>query len=183
MPTQHLIRTRLTVLFFTLLSLAVAGLNSAIAHFLLDLRDRVRSDSFQTLQNCVIATVLMATATTAFAIYGTVIAVHPRWVREHNVVWSKFTAAQITLGFCMIIVGACLASVVHGFDTPFETFGYYDSIPHYSLMYYGSVAQAAYGSFLGFLAITVVALLFAVDCYQTKRNWAEASARVEVAQV
>jgi len=43
-------------------------------------------------------------------------------------------------------------------------------------MYYGGVAQAAYGSVLVFLAITVVVLLSAFDRYETKKSWVEATA-------
>ncbi|CAM1503396.1 Fc.00g081720.m01.CDS01 [Cosmosporella sp. VM-42] len=187
MSTQYLIRTRLTALFVTLLSLAVAGLNSANAHFSIVLRDRARSDyintddgildnTFHKLQsNVLIVTVLTATATTAFTIYGAVIAVYPSWVRERDGALYIFAVAQIGLAIGMIGTGAYLADRVHGFDTSFEKFDTHDSIPYYSLMYYGGVAQAACGSALAFLTITVIVLLFAFDHYETKRNCVEAT--------
>jgi hypothetical protein len=95
MSSRYVIRIRLTILFFALLSLAVAGLNLANAHFSVILRDRARSDyinttdcildyNFQELQSTVLTgTVLVAIATTAFPIYGAVIVVYPTWLRDN----------------------------------------------------------------------------------------------------
>ena len=92
-----------------------------------------------------------------------------------------FIVAQVILAFIMIGTGAFLADQVHGFYTSFEKFGTHDSIPYYSLMYYGGVAQAAYGSVLVFLTITVVVLLTAFDHYETKKSWIEAAVSEEAA--
>ncbi|KAG4426968.1 hypothetical protein IFR05_017549, partial [Cadophora sp. M221] len=93
MSSQYGTRTRLTILFFTLLSLVVASLNWANTHFSIILRDRARSNyinttngflnnNFSKLQsNALKVMVFTALTTTAFAIYGAVIAVHPRWLR------------------------------------------------------------------------------------------------------
>lgn len=70
----------------------------------------------------------------------------------------------------MIATRGFLADYVYGFYTSFEKFGTHDSIPYYSLMYYGGVAQAAYGSVLVFLTITVVVLVTALDYYETKKH-------------
>lgn len=48
MSTQYLIQTRLTILFFTLLLLAIAGLHTANVHFSIVLRDRARSNYIST---------------------------------------------------------------------------------------------------------------------------------------
>lgn len=182
MSTQYQIGTRLIVLFFTLLSLAVAILNSANARFSIILRNRARSDyidttdgilnnNFQKLQsNILIATVLTAFATAIFTIYGVVIAVHPRWIREYKLTLYAFTTTQIALALIMIGTGAYLADHVHRFDTSFEKFSTHDSIPYYSIMYHGGIAEAAYGSFLVFLIITVSVF----DHYQTKQSQDEA---------
>ncbi|KAG4426947.1 hypothetical protein IFR05_017570, partial [Cadophora sp. M221] len=118
--------------------------------------------------------VFTALTTTAFAIYGAVIAVHPRWLREHKGILYAFAIAQFVLAFIMIITGGYLANHVSGFHTSFEKFGTHDSIPYYSLMYYGGVGQAAYGSVLVFLTITVVVLHIAFDHYETKKSRVEA---------
>jgi uncharacterized membrane protein (DUF485 family) len=157
------------------------------------LRDRARSDyintadgildnNFQELQsNALIVTVLTALANGAFIIYGVVIAVHPRWLRDHEETLYVFAIAQIVLAFIMVITGGILADNVHGFYTSFEKFGTHDNIPYYSLMYYGGVAQAAYGSILVFLTITVVILLSAFDHYETKKSRVQAAASEEAA--
>ena len=191
MPSQYLIRTRLTIFFFTVLSSAVACLKSANAHFSIILRDRARSDyispadgildnNFQSLQNhAILATVCTALATTAVIIYGVVIAFHSTWLRDHKGTMHAFVFAQVILAFIMIGTGGWLADHVNGFYTSFEKFGTHDSIPYYSLMYYGGVAQAAYGSVL--LAITVVAYLIAFDHNKKKKSWIEAAASEEAA--
>jgi hypothetical protein len=81
----------------------------------------------------------------------------------------------------MIATGSFLVDGVHGFYTPFEKFGTHDSIPYYSLMYYGGVAQVANGSVLVFLAIIVVILFFALNHYATKKSQVEAAASEEAA--
>ena len=123
----------------------------------------------------------MAIATTAVIVYGAMITVHPRWLRDHEGTMYSFVIAQVVLAFIMIATGGYLADQVQGFYTSFEKFGTHDSIPYYSLMYYGGVAQAAYGSVLVFLAITVVVLLTAFDHYETKKSWTEAAASEEAA--
>lgn len=89
-----------------------------------------------------------------------------------------FAVAQIVLAFIMIATGGYLADHVHGFYNSFEKFGTHDSIPYYSLMYYGGVAQAAYGSALVF-AITVVVLLSTFDHYEIKNSQVEVAASEE----
>jgi len=132
MPSQYMIPTRLTILFFTLLSLAVASLNSANAHLSIALRDRARSNyintadgildnKFQELQsNALIVIVFTALAIIVFVIYGAVIAVHPRWLRDYEEALCVFAIAQIFLAFIMIVTGSFLTENVQGFYTSFE---------------------------------------------------------------
>ena len=91
-----MIRIRISILFLTLLSLAIAILNSAHARFAVILRDRARSDyanttaaildnKFLSLQsNILIDTIITALAMAAFAIYGAVIVARPRWLHDHE---------------------------------------------------------------------------------------------------
>jgi len=191
MSSEYMIRIRLTILFFTLLSLAVASLNSANARFAVILRDRARSDyintsdsilddNFQSLQSSILkdAVVLVtAVATAAFAICGAVITVHPKWLGEYSWIPQRYASVQVILAIFMIAAGGYLADHVHGFQTSFEKFGANDSISYYGMMYYGGVAQAAYGSVLVVLAITVVVFVSVFDHYEMKQNWAKAAAR------
>jgi len=186
MSSEYIVRLRLTIPFFSILSLAVAILNSANAYFALILRDRARSDhidttddildnQFQSVQSKALSdTVATALINAAFAIYGAVITFHPRWLRENDEIARTFGLLQMTLSFVMIVTGAYLTDHVNGYQTSFEKFGANDSI--YGMMYYGGVAQAAYGSVLVFLAITVVVLVFTYDHYNMKRYLAQVAA-------
>lgn len=73
----------------------------------------------------------------------------------------------------MIVTGAYLADHVQGFQTSFEKFGANDRIPYYRIMYYGGIAQAAYGSVLVFLGIAAVVLFCAFEDYKPKQIWVE----------
>jgi hypothetical protein len=186
MSSERMFRARLTVLFFTLLSLAVTALNSAIARFAVVLRDRARSDNvdpvdrmsdghFQSLQSKILNnTVPAAVAIGALTIYGVAIAVHPRWLRDHESILPRLAISYIILAFVMMVTGAYVADQVHGLQTSFENFAFRDQIPYYSLMYYGGIAQAAYGSVLIFLTIMVVVAAFASD-YCKRRIHADAA--------
>ena len=174
MSSEYMIRARLTILVCTLLSLAVAILSSAKARFAFVLRDRVRSDyintvddildnRFQSLQNGILSTTaFMAVAAGAFAIYGVVIMVHSRWLREEKFTLQAYAGIETMLGFVMIVTGGVVASNVQGFQTSFEKFG---ANKHYDIMYYGGIAEAAYGSVLVVLAIAFVVF----DHYKRKQ--------------
>jgi hypothetical protein len=90
-------------------------------------------------------------------------------------VLCAFAATQTVLALFMISTGGYLAYHVHDFYTSFERFSAHDSIPYYSLMYYGSVAQAAYGCVLVFLTMAVIPLLGA-NIPETKQSRVEAVA-------
>ncbi len=160
MSSRYIIRVRLSILFFTLLSLAVASLNSANARFAIVLRDRARSDNidsdFQLLQsNILFSMFITAILTAATTIYGTVLAAYPRLLQEENGIFRGYIRLQTILALTTINTGGYLASRVRGFQPSFEKFGVNDSIPYYSLMYYGGVAQAVSESVLFLFAIAI----------------------------
>lgn len=174
-----MIRIRLAILVFSLLSLGVAGLNSANARFAVVLRDRARSDynsygildnQFQTLQsNVLICTVVTALLSVVFAIYGALVAFFLTRARDRDAALIVYLVIHLILAFAMIFAGGNVADHVQGFQNPFEKFGAKDIIPYYSIMYYGGVAQAAYGSVLISAAIAAVILYFAFDYYKMNR--------------
>ena len=149
-----------------MLSLALATLDSAMAHFAVVLRDRAKSnyvnttdgilnDNFRKLQKDVLAcNICMMVAATAFAIFGAVIAVHPRGPQKYteNLIYPIL---QTIVSLIALVTGGYVADHVHGFQTSFKKFGANDSIPYYGVMYYGGVTQAAYGSLFFFLAISL----------------------------
>ena len=162
MASEHMIRLRLIILPFTLVSLAIALLSSANAYFAVILRDRVRSDfinttddildnKFQSIQSSVlIYEAFAALGSSLIAILGAVIMVYTgllRLLRDN----CFYCLLLLVPALVMITLGGCVTDQVHGYQTSFEKFDANDSIPYYDIMYYGGVAQAAYGSALFFL--------------------------------
>ncbi|KAI1839439.1 hypothetical protein JX266_014350 [Neoarthrinium moseri] len=180
MPSERLIRTRLTILFFSTISLAISILNSANARSAVILRDRARSDyasashaslaiSFESLQKNILLDVLpTAMLSAGFAIYGLVVALHPRFLRDHGSAWKLYAIAKIIISFVMIGAGGYLADHVHDLQSAFAIFNASDKMPYFSLMYYGGIAQAVYGSVLVLFAIIIVIVVIAIDRYQAK---------------
>ncbi|KAI1839327.1 hypothetical protein JX266_014462 [Neoarthrinium moseri] len=180
MPSERLIRTRLTILFFSTISLAISILNSANARSAVILRDRARSAyasashgslaiSFESLQKNILADVLpMAMLSAGLAIYGLVIALNSRFLRDHGSSWKLYAIAKIIISFVMIVAGGYLADHVHDLQSSFAIFDSSDRMPYFSLMYYGGIAQAVYGSVLVLIAIIIVIVVIAIDRYQTK---------------
>ncbi len=174
MPPEHAIRSRLVVLFFAILSLGLAALNAVNARFAAILRDRARLDytnttdiildtNFQSLQNsiCYYETVT-AVGTALFAIYGAVIFLNTQWLRKSLI---AFVLIQLLGAVAMVVIGGYIADHVDGFQTSFTKFGANDRIPYYSIIYYGNVAQAVYGSVIISLAIMVYVVLLVFDYY------------------
>jgi hypothetical protein len=136
-------------------------------------------NAFQSLQSeALIVAVITAIFNTAFAIFGTVVVVHPRWLREdHGTILGLYAVLQMVLALIMIGMGGYLADHVHGFQSSFRKFGANDSIPYYNIMYWGGVAQAAYGAVLTIiLALTFTFLDFVSERYETK-HWVQTAVR------
>ncbi|TGJ82220.1 hypothetical protein E0Z10_g6554 [Xylaria hypoxylon] len=108
------------------------------------------------MQNTLVDTVITTIASTAFAIFGVAIAVHKRWLQDHNGLWMCFLGTQILLALVLVITGGYLADHVNGFQSSFNNFGGGENIPYYNVMYFGGVAEAAYGA----LVIVVVLLMY-----------------------
>ncbi|MCJ1330918.1 hypothetical protein MMC10_007605 [Thelotrema lepadinum] len=75
----------------------------------------------------------------------------------------------------MIGIGGYTANRISGFRTAFEKFSDDDGIPYYNIIYFGSAAQAAYGSSLIALVIILALVLFASDAFTRKRSRAQAA--------
>ncbi|KAL2137950.1 hypothetical protein VTI28DRAFT_7770 [Corynascus sepedonium] len=115
MSSDHTIRARLAIPFFALLSLTVAALSSANARFAAVLRDRARSNyastsdgimgnKFQSLQRSVLMiAVITAIASTAFAIFGIMMVVHPSWLRGRGSTLGVYAALHTVLALIMIV--------------------------------------------------------------------------------
>jgi hypothetical protein len=164
------IRMRLAFLFISITWLALAGLSSAIVHFAVILRDRAKSDlatssdsildiTFQNLMdNVVVGMAIEALISALFSIFGTVLAIHPRCLREDRKYRLYYVCTQLVVGFIVLSLGGYVASKVHGFQTSFELFEIGGNFPYYKTTYYGAVAQAAFGV----LAVIMSPVPFAV---------------------
>ncbi|KAK8872274.1 hypothetical protein PGQ11_002788 [Apiospora arundinis] len=117
----------------------------------------------------------------AFCIYGAVIVARPRWLHEHESILPTYAASQLVLDFIMIVAGVYLADQIQGLQSSFKRGSANDVVPYYSMMYYGGVAQAGYGSVLIFFAITVAVFCFISTHYEAKQERAEEAAREAVA--
>ncbi|KAK8093249.1 uncharacterized protein PG998_014650 [Apiospora kogelbergensis] len=169
MSSKYMIRIRISILFLTLLSLAIAILNSAHARFAVILRDRARSDYANTtaaiLDNKFLSlqsNILIDTIITALAMAA---------------ILPTYATSQLVLAFVMIGTGGYLADQVQGFQPSFKRFSANDAVPYYSMMYYGGVAQAGYGSVLILFAITVAVFCFVSAHCEKKQERVEEAAR------
>jgi len=110
--------------------------------------------------------------------WGAAIAVHPRWLSNDAFI-LVYGFLQIIVAFIVLVSGGYLADHVHGFQTSFGKFGVSDNIPYYSMMYYGGVAQAAYGSVFIVFAIAIAVVGCILDRHETERRWAKAAPQKE----
>jgi hypothetical protein len=164
------IRMRLAFLFLTITWLALAGLSSATVRFAVILQDRAKSDlatssdsildiTFQNLMdNVVVGMVLVALISALFSIFGIVLAIHPRCLREDHKYRLYYACTQLVVNFIVLSLGVYVASKVHGFQTSFESFNIEGRFPYYKTKYYGAVGQAAFGV----LAVIMSLVPFAV---------------------
>ena len=172
---------RLAILFLAIIALALAGLNSAIARFAVILRDKAKSELINAsntildntfgnlMDNVLKVVVLAALASVLFAIFGTVLATHPKWLREHNTQLAYYGCIQFILGLITLSTGSYLADHVHGFQTSFKKFEGDDCFPYYKIMYYGGVGQAAYGSLIILMVVAPFVALFVFDNLRSER--------------
>jgi predicted permease len=101
-------------------------------------------------------------------------AFHPRMLRGSQGSIPVFIFLQMVVAFLLVVAGSCIARNVEGFQTSFAKFGGYNRIPYYGMIYYRSVAQAAYGAALIFVTITTCAIVLVYDHYESKRALTQA---------
>jgi hypothetical protein len=111
------IRMHLAFLFLSITWLALAGLSSATVRFAVILRDRAKSDlatssdsildiTFQNLMdNVVVGMVIVALISALFSIFGIVLAIHPRCLREDRRYRLYYVCTQLVVGFIVLSLG------------------------------------------------------------------------------
>jgi hypothetical protein len=147
------IRMRLAFVFLSITWLALAGLSSATVRFAVILRDRAKSDLATSLGHHIPKPHEQRRRGHGdcgphlglFSIFGIVLAIHPRCLREDRKYRLYYVCTQLVVGFIVLSLGGYVASKVHGFQTSFELFDIEGHFPYYKTMYYGAVGQAAFG--------------------------------------
>ncbi|OKP09546.1 hypothetical protein PENSUB_5110 [Penicillium subrubescens] len=72
---------------------------------------------------------------------------HPRLSNKGSAFIIYFSGIQLILSLAILSVGGYIANSIHSYQTLFEEFEHYAShFPYYSMMYYGGVGQAVYGT-------------------------------------
>jgi hypothetical protein len=163
--TQGVIRMRLVVSFLTIIWLGLTTLSSASAHLADVLKNRAKSDlgnasdfmldiTFQKLMsNILVSMIITALISAVLFIFGILLLVHPRWLREDCNARIYYGCMTFLLSLPVISLGGYAAGRIHGFQSSFEFFGRDGSFPYYIVMYYGAVGQAAFGSVLFILIL------------------------------
>lgn len=157
MSSQRHVRWRVSILLFSLLSLSIAVLDSVNAQFSVILRGRVTADftsgsdgildfAFEKLQtNIIIGSSSTAVATAGYFMIGILFSANPKWLQKHD---TGFIFCSVMLTIYLTCMGVYLAHSVHGYETSFTKFSSGDTIPYYSIIYYGNIAIAGFGPFL-----------------------------------
>ncbi|KAI0450204.1 hypothetical protein F5B21DRAFT_529197 [Xylaria acuta] len=148
---------RIVRLFVATISLAIAGLSSAEAHFAIILRDRAKSDLPITIDpvmsnafisfmsDVLISAVVAALASATCAIVGALVALPPSRLQKYNGGWAIFVGAQLILALFIFVAWEKIADDVAAFQAAFDKFGSNDNLPYYDIIYCGGKAQATYG--------------------------------------
>ncbi|KAJ5737384.1 uncharacterized protein N7483_002509 [Penicillium malachiteum] len=160
MPTQKVLWKRVIALLCALIKLMVAAFSSAIAYWTTGLRRLMKSDlaasdpparlmaTIQMANNVLAAMIMIAIASTIFAILGIYIAIH----RTSGI-------GQCIYGFIAIVTGGYVADHVQGFQSLIATFIDPDDLQYDGITYYGSVGQAAYGALVIILSIALLVIV------------------------
>jgi peptidoglycan/LPS O-acetylase OafA/YrhL len=99
--------------------------------------------------------VISAVATTVFAILGLVTAIKLTWL-------GKYSVCQTIHGLMLVSMGGYGAERVRGCETEFGRLGA-GTMTYYNVIYYGNVAQAAYGFLLITLSLAFAAIIPACE--------------------
>jgi hypothetical protein len=77
-----------------------------------------------------------------------------------NLTWlGKYSVGQTIHGLVLVSIGGYGAERVRGCETEFGRLGAGNNIPYYNVIYYGNVAQAAYGFLLITLSLAFAAII------------------------
>ncbi|KAJ5730166.1 uncharacterized protein N7483_004674 [Penicillium malachiteum] len=109
--------------------------------------------------NVLAAMIMIAIASTIFAILGIYIAICRTTLGKddgHCLLWG---IGQCIYGLIAIVTGGYVADHVQGFQSLIATVIELDDLPYYEITYYGSAGQAAYGALVIILFIALLAIV------------------------
>jgi hypothetical protein len=109
------------------------------------------------MDSVVASMVAVALALALFSIFGFVLVIYPRWLKE-DCIARFYICIQIFVSLIVLSLGGYVASHVHGFQTSFEFFDSASRFPYYKIMYYGAVGQAAFGVLGAIMSLLRLAL-------------------------
>ena len=168
--TKGVTRMRLIVLLLTITWLALASLSSATARFAIVLRGHAKPDfittnrailgiSFRRLMDNVLEyMVIVAVISALFSIFGIVLLVYPRLLREDRNARVYYGCIQVVLSLAVLCFGGYTASRIHGSRSTFEFFDRDSFFSYYTIIYYGAIGEATFG---GILIIVTLVHVFA----------------------
>jgi hypothetical protein len=103
--------------------------------------------------------IIVAIPSVLLSVLGIVFMAHPRLSNKRSAFIIYFSGIQLILSLAILSVGGYIANSIHSYQTLFEEFEHYAShFPYYSMMYYGGVGQAVYGTLVIFLTLVYVIL-------------------------
>jgi hypothetical protein len=109
------------------------------------------------MTNVLESMVIVALPSALFSIFGVVLVVHPRLLRENSAARLCFGCIQFALSLAVLSIGGYIANSVHGYQTLLADFdGGASHFPYYSMMYDGGIGLALYGSLVVIMTVIYV---------------------------
>ncbi|KAH8751709.1 hypothetical protein F5883DRAFT_433922 [Diaporthe sp. PMI_573] len=154
-----MVRLRFGIILLALLSLASASLDLFAIIFRdrswgndTTVPDRNQAKDFLALQRSIVYIAFnSAIVSMLFAVFSLVTATKLTWL-------GKYSVCQIIRGIMLVSIGGYVAERVRGCEAEFGRLSADGNVPYYSVIYYGYVAQAAYGFVLIILSLAFAAI-------------------------
>jgi hypothetical protein len=105
-----------------------------------------------------VASVVAAVPAALFSVFGLVLALQPRWLADNRGTIAIFIFLRLVVDLCFIVIGGYSADKIRGLQTALAKFGGHDRIPYYNIIYFGSVAQAVYGTTCIITAVVITVI-------------------------
>ncbi|KAJ5737365.1 uncharacterized protein N7483_002490 [Penicillium malachiteum] len=176
-PPKEVLWKRAIILLCVLIQLMVAAFSSTMAYWTTRLRRSMRFDlaasdsptqliaSIQMANHVLAAMIMAAIVSAVFSIWGIYVAICRTSLPKSDGHCLPWGTGQCIYGLIAIVTGGYVADHVEGFQSLIATFIDVKDLPYYEIVYYGSVAQAAYGA----LVIIVLGALVGTLLFLTNR--------------